>query len=160
MSESIDPKAAAAFFALDTVALVGASDDKHHFSNAVYKTLKDHAVNVVPVNPHEAVVHGDMCYSSVATVPGPVDGVIVMVNHERAIPIVRECIDHGVTHVWLFKGLGGESAVSDEAVELCHERGVDVIAGACPMMFLRPVHGLHRLHRGIRRMRGDVARVS
>jgi predicted CoA-binding protein len=79
-----------------------------------------------------------------------------MVKHTTALDVVRESIDRGVTHIWLFKGIGGESAVSDEAIALCDERGVSVIPGACPMMFLRPVKGFHRFHRGIRRVRRDV----
>lgn len=160
MSESIDPAAARAFFDLGAIALVGASNDPKHFSNAIYRALKDHAVSVVPVNPHQDEVAEHVCYPNIAAIPGDVDGVIVMVNHERAIGIVRECIDRGVRHVWLFKGLGGESALSDEAVALCHEHDVAVIAGACPMMFLQPVHAFHRVHRGVRRLRGAVAKAS
>jgi predicted CoA-binding protein len=160
VTEAIDPVGAKAFFELDSVALVGASDDKKHFSNTVYRALKDHAVHVVPVNPNEAAVAGDECYADLAAVPGDVGGVIVMVNHERAVDIVHQAIDRGVGHVWLFKGLGHESAVSDEAIALCHEHGVDVVPGACPLMFLRPVHGMHRVHRGIRRIKGQVRRAS
>lgn len=160
MTEAIDPTAAKEFFGLESVALVGASDDKKHFSNTVYRALKDHGVHVAPVNPNEGVVAGDECFPDVAAVPGPIDGVIVMVNHETAVDIVRQAIDRGVEHVWLFKGLGHESAVSDEAIALCHEHGVSVVPGACPLMFLRPVHGLHRVHRGIRRIRGDVRKAS
>ena len=156
MTDVVDSAAARRFFDLDSIALVGASNDPKHFSHSVYGALKDHAVHVVPVNPMETVIGEDVCYSDVAAVPGKLDGAIVMVNHTRAVKIVQECIDRGVEHVWLFKGLGGESALSDEAVALCHEHGVDVIAGACPMMFLQPVHGLHRFHRGLRRIRGAV----
>jgi predicted CoA-binding protein len=160
VTEPIDPTAAKEFFALESIALVGASDDKKHFSNAVYHALKEHAVHVTPVNPNEAEVAGDECYPNLAAVPGALGGVIVMVNHETAVQIVREAIDRGVGHVWLFKGLGHESAMSDEAVALCHEHGVSVVPGACPLMFLRPVHGMHRIHRGIRRVKGDVRKAS
>ena len=161
MSESIDPTAVADFFELDHVALVGASADPKHFSHSVLVALRHHGVSVVPVNPNEASLDDDeVCYPSVAAIPGDLDGAIVMVNHERAVQIVKECIDRGVTHVWLFKGLGSESAVSEEAIALCHEHGIAVIPGACPLMFLRPVRGFHRFHRGIRRVRGGVAKAS
>jgi predicted CoA-binding protein len=160
MTDAVDPTEARRFFDLDSIALIGASNDPKHFSHTVYVALKDHAVPVVPVNPSETSIGQDVCYPDVAAVPGALDGAIVMVNHTRAVQIVQECIDRGVHHIWLFKGLGGESALSDEAVALCHEHGVAVIAGACPMMFLRPVRGFHRFHRGIRRIRGDVAKAS
>jgi hypothetical protein len=46
--------------------------------------------------------------------------------------------------------------MSDEAVALCDELGLDVIPGACPLMFLDPVRGAHRFHRLVRRARGAV----
>jgi len=160
VTEPIDPAAATEFFALDSIALVGASDDKKHFSNAVFHALEDHGVHAIPINRHEITVGGRTCYPGVAVVPGRLDGVIVMVKHDTAIEVVKECIDRGVTHIWLFRGLGGESAMSDEAVALCHEHGVHVVPGACPMMFLRPVKGFHRVHRRVRRLRGGVTKVA
>ena len=156
MTEIIDSTTATDFFRLGSVALVGASDDKKHFSNAVFRALEEHGVHPVPVNPHEETVAGRTCYPTVAAVPGPLDGVIVMVNRATAVQIVKECIARGVTHVWLFKGIGGQSAMSDEAVALCRAHGVEVIPGACPMMFLRPVKGFHRFHHGMRRLHGAI----
>lgn len=160
MTESVDPASVRDFLALDSIALVGASDDKKHFSNAVFRGLEEHGVHPIPVNPHEETVGGRTCYPNVAAVPGPLDGVIVMVNHETAVQVVDDCVDRGVTHVWLFKGIGGESAMSDEAVARCREHGIEVIPGACPMMFLQPVKGLHRFHLGIRRLRHDVGKAA
>jgi predicted CoA-binding protein len=156
MSATVDPSVSREFFALDRIALVGASDDKKHFSNAVFHALEEHGVQAIPVNPYEAKVGGQTCYPDVAAIPGPLDGVIVMVKHNTALDVVRESIDRGVTHIWLFQGIGGESALSDEAIALCDEHRVSVIPGACPMMFLQPVKGFHRFHRGIRRLRRDV----
>ena len=160
MSETINPTTASDFFRLESIALVGASDDKKHFSNAVLRALDEHGVRVTPVNPNEPTVAGRTCYPNVAAVPGTLDGVIVMVNHTTAVQIVKECIERGVTRVWLFKGLGRESAVSDEAVALCHEHNIDVIPGACPLMFLKPVKGLHRFHRVMRRAHGAVGKAA
>ena len=160
MTESVDPASVRDFLALDSIALVGASDDKKHFSNAVFRGLEEHGVHPTPVNPREETVGGRTCYPTVAAVPGPLDGVIVMVKRSTAVQIVKECIARGVTHVWLFKGIGGESAMSDEAVALCREHDVEVIPGACPMMFLRPVKGFHRFHHGMRRLHGAIGHAA
>ena len=66
----------------------------------------------------------------------------------------------GVESVWLFKGIGGSGAVTDEAMALCAENGLTVVAGACPLMFLEPVGWFHRLHRGVRRLNGSLATAS
>ena len=42
---------------------------------------------------------------------------------------------------------------------LCHEAGVDVVEGACPMMFLEPVGWFHRLHRSMRHVNHSLEPV-
>ena len=68
-------------------------------------------------------------------------------------------VDHGIDHIWLFKGLGGPGALSDDALAVCEDRGLDVVAGACPLMFLEPVGGFHRLHRAARKARHHLIDV-
>ncbi|WP_441287994.1 hypothetical protein ACSRUE_39000 [Sorangium sp. KYC3313] len=47
--------------------------------------------------------------------------------------------------VWLHRGVG-QGAVSAPAVQACQELGIRVIAGECPLMFLRNTGFVHRLH--------------
>ena len=74
----------------------------------------------------------------------------------KATAVVQQCIECGVPRVWLFQGIGGAGAVSDDAVALCRTHGVEVVAGACPLMFLEPVGAAHRFHRFMRRLNGGV----
>ena len=60
--------------------------------------------------------------------------------------MVQACIDRGIPRVWLHKG-AGPSSVTDEAVALCREHGIEVVDGACPMMFMDDAAWLHRVHR-------------
>ena len=146
------------FLAAGRLAVIGASDDPRSFGRAVYLALREHGIDVVAVHPHAASVAGDPCSPSVADVPGGIDGAILMVPAERAVPVVAQCIDRGVPRIWLFQGLGGRGSVSDEAVRLCEENDIPVVAGACPLMFLDPVGWFHRLHRGARRVNHSLAR--
>ena len=141
------------------LAVVGASDDLKNFARTIYTELKAHGYEPVAVNRNGQVVDGDQCYPSLNDVPGHLDGVIVMVNKDAAADVVRDCVARNVNRVWLFKGAGA-GAVSDEAVALCDANGLDVIAGACPLMFLEPVGWFHRLHRGIRHMGGSLSKAS
>ena len=59
--------------------------------------------------------------------------------------------------MWLFRGVGGQGSVSAEALGVCREHGITVIAGACPLMFLEPTGVVHRVHRAARRRRGAIA---
>lgn len=46
--------------------------------------------------------------------------------------------------------------MSPEAVALCREHGIEVVDGACPLMFSEPVGWFHRVHRVGRRLTGHV----
>lgn len=145
------------FLALRRIAVVGASDGHDSFGRTIVHELHRHGHEVVPVNPHVEQVDGLECRPSLAEVPGGVDGVVVAVPATAAVGVVQECIDLGIEHVWLFKGIGGPGALSDEAVALCEAHGIDVIPGACPLMFLEPVGVVHRLHRAYLHHHGEIA---
>ncbi len=155
----IDERTAKEFLALGRLAVVGVSADPQQFGNVVYKALKEHGVDVVPVHPSDLTVAGDPVFPDIGAVPGPVDGAIVMVRAGAAVDVVRACARRGVGHVWLFKGLGSPGSVSDEAVEECERHGIAVVAGACPLMFLEPVGLVHRIHRAARRANHSLART-
>ena len=152
----VEVHAAEAFLRAGRLAVVGASDDSKKFGGTIFRAMRDKGLDVVPVNPSADTVAGVTCWPDVAAVPGRLDGVVVVVNRRAALEVVRQCVDRGVPRVWLFKGIGGPGASSDEAVELCRSNGIDVVDGACPLMFLEPVGWFHRVHRSVRRARGDL----
>ena len=140
-------------------AVVGASADEKNFGGTIYRELKTHGYEPVAVNRSGGTIDGDVCFPSLGAVPGTLDGVIVMVKRDAAVEVIRECASLGIERVWLFKGVGG-GAVSDEAIQLCADSGIEVIPGACPLMFLEPVASMHRFHRGIRHLTGSLSRAS
>ncbi len=70
------------FLAQRRLAVVGVSDVKGSFAKTVYRELRTHGYDVVPVNPSAASVDGDRCFPDLASVPGDIDGAIVMVNRD------------------------------------------------------------------------------
>jgi predicted CoA-binding protein len=152
----IDREMAKQFLASGRIAVIGPSDDPKNFGGAVLRAMADHGIEVIAVNPNHDEVAGHTCYHAIGEVPGDLDGVLVMVSGRAAVDAVGDAVAHHVPRVWLFKGIGGAGAVSPEAVELCKEHDTPVVAGACPLMFLEPVKGVHRLHRGLRRLNGSV----
>ncbi len=136
------------FLAQRHVAVVGVSRDSRQFANGVYRHLRSGGRTLHPVNAAAAgaLLEGDPSYPSLASVPGPVDGVLVLVPASAALAVVQDAVDRGVGRVWLHRG-AGSGAVSDEAVQACHDAGVRVVDGACPLMFADPVRGIHHLHR-------------
>ncbi len=159
MSPLIDPTQATAFLSAGRIAVVGASDDPKNFGRAIVKELTAHGIDAVAVHPKATSVVGAPCYPTLESVPGAVDGVIVMVPKQAAVAVVRTCVDLGISRVWLFKG-AGPGAVSDEAIRLCNDHDITVVAGACPLMFLEPVRGVHKLHRTLRRANRSLGKAS
>lgn len=132
----------------ERIAVVGVSRDSTAFANAVYRAMRDHGYAMFPVNPHAPSIEGDACSHSVAELPVDVDGVIVMVPASESAAVVEACADRGIARVWLHRG-AGPGSVSDDAVRVARERGIDIVDGACPLMFLDHAGWVHRVHRFI-----------
>jgi uncharacterized protein len=140
------------FLSQRNLAFVGVSRDRKQFANTVYRRLRDGGRTMYPVNAHADAIEGDRSYRRLADVPSPVDGVVVMVPAAAVADVVLEAVDRGIPRVWLHRG-AGQKPVPSEAVEICHDHGIEVVDGACPLMFESPVRGIHRLHRRIVRRR-------
>jgi uncharacterized protein len=143
------------FLDQDRLAFVGVSHEPKEFSAAVYRELKQHGYDLHPVNPHATEIDGDPCVADVAALPDGIDGAIVMVPAVASAGVVQECVDRGIPRVWLHRG-AGPSSVSDEAVALCREHGIEVVDGACPMMFMEDASWFHRVHRWERKVTGQL----
>ena len=157
---TVDPERAHQFLDCGRIAVVGASDDAKNFGGTILRSLSEQGVPVVAVNPHERAVSGRRCYPDVVSIPDTVDGLIVMVSGPVVLDVIRAAAARSIPRIWLFKGIGGEGAASPAAVDLCRELGIEVIPGACPLMFLDPVRGAHRLHLAFRHLNHSVAPVE
>ena len=126
------------FLAQKRIAVAGVSRDNSHHpaGNLIYRRLKKTGHDVFAVNPHMQTFEGDRCYPDLRSIPGGVDGVVIVTRPEVAERIVHECGDSRVRRVWMHQSIGKQgSSVSPAAVEYCREHDISVIAGACPMMF-------------------------
>lgn len=125
------------FLGQKRIAVAGVSRDKSHHpvGNLIYSRLKKTGHEVFPVNPHMPTFEGDRCYPDLMSIPGGVDGVVIITRPEVTTQIVRDCSKAGVRRVWMHQSMAKGSSVSPEAVEYCRQHEISVIAGACPMMF-------------------------
>lgn len=143
------------FLAQPRIAVVGVSRRTGEFANHVFRAMRERGYVVIPVNPNAAEVEGERCYPSVAQLPGPVDGALLMVPPAAALAVVRECQAAGIPRVWFHKG-AGTGAASPEAVAAARAAGMAVVDGACPLMFLRPTGWFHRCHGAVLRWTGAI----
>lgn len=150
-----EARARAVLAGAQRVAVVGASDARDSFGRTVVRELRRRGRDVVAVHPTATSVAGEPAVATVAEA-WPVDLAVVMVPAPVAADVVRDCAAAGVARVWLFRGLGGSGSASAEAVAAAEEAGVELVPGACPLMFLEPVGLVHRIHRSVRRREGRL----
>ena len=146
------------FLAQKRIAVAGVSRDQsqHPVGNLIYHRLKATGHDVFAVNPHMQTFEGDRCYPNLQSIPGGVDGVVIITRPETTERIVRDCNDSGVPRVWMHQSVGKGSSVSPKAVEYCRQHSISVIAGACPMMYGDGVDVGHRCMRLILRFTGGL----
>jgi uncharacterized protein len=117
------------------VAGVSRNHGRHPVGNLIFRRLKNSGHDVFAVNPNMQTFEGERCYPDLQSIPGGVDGVVIITRPETTERIVRDCTDAGVRRVWMHQSMGKGSSVSPAAVEYCHQHDISVIAGACPMMY-------------------------
>ena len=146
------------FLAQKRIAVAGVSRNKSHHpaGNLIYKRLKDTGHDVFAVHPSLQSFEGDRCYPNLQSIPGGVDGVVVITRPEVTNQIVHDCDAAGVRRVWMHESLAKGSSVSSEAVEFCRRHDINVIAGACPMMFGDGVDFGHKCMRWIMGLSGKL----
>jgi len=154
---SIDQKIDS-FLTLERTAVAGVSLTGESPANFIYRKLIKTKKTVIPVNPKAESFEGEPCYPDLKTIPGGVGGVVIVTRPEITDLIVRDCAATGVRMVWMHRSLDffGGGSVSEEAVEFCQENSIEVIAGACPMMFCKPVDFGHKCMSWIMRVSGRM----
>jgi predicted CoA-binding protein len=146
------------FLAQKRIAVAGVSrDNSHHpVGNLIFHRLKATGHDVFPVNPNMQTFEGEPCYPDLRSIPGGVDGVVIITRPDVTKQIVQECSDAGVPRVWMHQSLLSGSSVSPEAVAYCADHDISLIAGACPMMFGPHVDFGHACMRGIMKFTGKL----
>ncbi len=150
------------FLAQKSIAIVGVSDKSETACNMNYEKFKREGYTVYAVNPRMSEFKGEPCYPDLGSIPEKPDAVFMMTSPKVTEEIVRQAVDVGVKHVWMHCMLGTKpglapsiSSVSQTAVEMCRENGIQVIPGTCPAQFLKPDFG-HRMMRGLWGLVGNL----
>lgn len=135
------------FVSQKTLAVVGASRQGKKFGNYAYRRLKAQGYRVFAVHPSAERIEGDACYPSLAALPEPVGGALIVLPPERTQQVVQEAAQAGVPRVWMQQG-----AESEAAIQACRDHHMQEVHGQCILMFAEPVRSFHRVHRGLWRL--------
>ncbi len=145
------------FLAQKRFAIVGISHEARDISRSLFKEFRTRGYDPVPVNPNLKDVDGQPCYAHLSDIQPPVSAALLMTAPSATDEVVEECDKAGVSNVWMYSA-GKNGAVTEHAVNFCHTRGITVIPGECPYMFLPKAGCIHGLHGFIRKIRGAYPR--
>ena len=150
-------EAATDFLSCTRIAVTGVSrKGQDHGANTVFKRLRDRGYQVFAVNPNATQVEGSHSYPDIASIPGGVEAVVIATAADKATGTMRECVELGITRVWMHRSYGPGS-VSDTATAYGREHGITVIDGGCPLMFEPTADFGHKLMRVV--CRGHVPKT-
>jgi predicted CoA-binding protein len=124
-----------------TIAVVGASPNPARASNFVLTYLASSSADyeVWPVTPRGGEILGMPTYPSLADLPGTPDVVDVFRRESELPGVAREAVEAGAGTLWMQLGLH-----SDEAVEIAHGAGLQVVTNRClKIEHARFAGGLH-----------------
>ena len=108
------------------IAVVGLSSNPERPSFRVASYMKDKGYTIIPVNPNEKEVLGQMCYPNLSAIPGHVDVVDIFRRSEDCAPIAQEAVKIGADVVWMQEGI-----VNEEAAKCAREAGLKVVMDKC-----------------------------
>ena len=124
-----DPEIATLLRSRPRIAVIGASASPFRPSNGVFRDLRSFGYDVVPVNPTETEIAGEVCYPSLAAAveaTGPVDIVDVFRRAQACPAHAREAVAVGARCLWLQLGI-----VSHEAGAIAAAGGLSVVMNRC-----------------------------
>lgn len=116
-----------------SIAVVGASRNSDSIAGKPLAFLTRHGYTgeLYPVNPRYEEVHGLRCYPDLASIPEPVDLVIVVVAAHGVLDVLSQCVDCNVGFVSIissgFAETGESGRMLQERIkELCDATGLRV----------------------------------
>lgn len=113
------------FFNPEGIAIVGATPNPLKGGNAILKNLKaGFRGGIYPVNPRYDEIEGLPCFSSVRSIPNPVDVALIFVPAKMVPAVLEDCIRKGVKGVIIESG--GFAETGEEGAQL--QRAVKNIA--------------------------------
>jgi predicted CoA-binding protein len=111
------------------IAVVGLSSSPYRAGYYVPAYLQQQGYRIIPVNPHLGQSLGEKAYPDLASIPEPVDLVLIFQRSEKVRPFVEQAIGIGAKAVWLQLGIR-----DDEAMRLAEAAGLDAVQDACMMV--------------------------
>ena len=113
----------------NTIAVVGLSNERQKASHFVATYLQRAGYRVIPVNPRGGTVLGETVYPDLASVPVPLDLVVVFRRGPETVRMAEQAIAKGVPRIWFQLRIPAK-----EAAERAAAAGLEVVIDKCIKM--------------------------
>lgn len=116
---------------METVAIVGLSDNPDRPSYQVGLYLKNQGFDIIPINPTVIEVFGLKSYPSILDIPSEIkiDIVDIFRRPDQVAPIIEDVVKSGRRPlIWMQEGVG-----SPESKEFAEKNGLVVVMNMCMM---------------------------
>lgn len=127
-----------AIFSPETIAVIGASTQKGKVGHDIFANILSGGFTgtIYPVNPKAKSVLCVKCYTTIASIPDPIDLGMIILPPKAALQAVKDCIAKGVKGIVIvsagFKEVGGEGAeIELEIKALCAKANVRLVGPNC-----------------------------
>lgn len=98
--------------AKQTVAIIGASNDRHKFGNKAVRAYLAEGYMVYPVNLNESRIEEQPVFRSLLEIPEDIGRVCLYLPPEKSLTILDEIVQKGVPEVFFNPGTSSPEVVS------------------------------------------------
>ena len=115
---------------METVAVIGASNDRGKFGNKAVRAYLQQGYQVFPVNPGQAEIEGIPALRSIRDVPIRPHIISVYLPPERVLHLLPDIAARGCDELWLNPGTESEAVLAEaerlglKVIQACSIRGV------------------------------------
>lgn len=141
------------FFRNKRIAVIGASAKKEKYGNMLIKELLRNGYDAVPVNIKGGVIEGRDAVKTIRDVNPKADAAIAVVPPSELEKVVEDASFAGIKTIWIHEHVM-KGVSNPKAIALADSKGMTVITGCCPLMFVPGAMFLHRIHGFILKMLG------
>jgi acetyltransferase len=149
-----------------SVAVIGATEREGSVGQTLLANLRDQQFHgkVFAVNPKHKRLMQQICYPSIAKVPGGVDLAVIVTPAPTVPAIVGECVDAGVRSAVVisagFKERGAQGAELERQIQRELQRGSMRLVGPNCLGLMNPWSGLNATFAQSIALKGNVAFLS
>jgi len=139
------------FVSSKRIAIVGMSRSGKKFGNIAAQELMKKGYEIYPVHREADEIDGLACYPSLKSLNGKIDAVWISTSPKNVPELLEEASLIGLKNVWLQQG-----AWSKDVQKVIEQLNLPVVSNKCIMMYAPPVKSMHKFHRTIKGIFGQL----